>query len=106
MNDQILISLIKGISTILATAIPSMVAFWSAKRLINKEKFKSDLLNAYKDIVYMNELEKQFIKNNKELFDESMKNTMHTRTRDVVGYYKSEKGKDSYVKKYIEMNNA
>ena len=106
MNDEIIISIIKTLGTILATTIPSLVALWSAKRLINKEQLKKDLITAYKDIIYLNELEKQFVQNNKELFDESMKNTMHSRTRDVVGYYKSEKGKDSYAKRFLERNNA
>lgn len=104
MDNEILISIIKGVSIVLATTIPSVVALWSAKRLIKKQQLQKDLISAYKDLLYMNELEKQFIDSNKDNIDESMKNKMHAKTREMLGYYKSKEGQTSHIERYFQKN--
>lgn len=103
MENEVITSIISGASAILATTIPSIVALWSAKRLIKKQQFQKDLIIAYKDLLYMNELERQFIENNKDRIDVGMKNTMHARTREMLnGYYKSDKGQTSFIERYLQ----
>jgi len=105
MNTEIINSIISGLSTILATTIPSLVGLYSANKLINVIKYKKKLITAYKDLQYMNELERQFIENNKEQINQSLKNQIHNRTREKLGFYKSDKGHDSYIKRYLEKVN-
>jgi hypothetical protein len=59
MDSKVNITLISTRSPVAAVAIPSIVEDIGIRKSFNKKKLHEELLQAYRDLKYINELEKQ-----------------------------------------------
>ena len=101
MDKDVLIAILNSARWIIAATIPSIVGIWSTKQLVKSKLWRRKLNIAYKDLLYMNELENQYLKIIFELSNKKPKAQAHQLTKEKIKHYKSKYAANSVIANWL-----